>query len=445
MIDIGSRRELFVDDSLIEQFDGARLELHRPVPRDIAIAHTEPWEGNTSYYHTVMRDGNLLRMYYRGSHFDEARRRMCHEVVCYAESHDGLVWAKPDLGIVSFAGSKHNNIVWAGETGSHNFTPVRDWNPECPAGERYKAVGRRGTEGLFAFVSRDGIEWRQMQESPIITKGAFDSQNVAFWDSHRGCYVDYHRDFRDGVRDIVTATSPDFRVWSEPVWLDYGDAPVEQLYTNQIEPYFRAPHIYLGFPKRFVPGRNPERHAQDGVSDVVFMTSRDGTHFHRWTEAFIRPGLQHERWVNRNNFVAWGIVETASPVAGVPSELTFYSGERYYRGIGTVMRRYTLRRDGFVSVSAPLSGGEIVTRPFRFQGSALELNFSTSAAGSIGIELLDESMRRIDSMAFEPVYGDSVDRVIQPTLGSLSAVSTQPVRLRVCLADADLFSLRFCE
>ena len=33
-IDIGSRRELFVDHHLIDRLDGTRLVLHRPQPRE---------------------------------------------------------------------------------------------------------------------------------------------------------------------------------------------------------------------------------------------------------------------------------------------------------------------------------------------------------------------------------------------------------------------------
>ena len=100
VIDIGGRRELFVDQYLIERMDGAELRLHRPTPREVAVVHDQPWEGNSSGYKTVFKDGDLYRMYYRGSHvvytregFDEPHK----EVVCYAESKDGIRWTKPDL------------------------------------------------------------------------------------------------------------------------------------------------------------------------------------------------------------------------------------------------------------------------------------------------------------------------------------------------------------
>lgn len=150
-IDMGSRLELFVDDHLIEKMTGAQLVLHRPVPREVAIVHNKPWEGNICFYHTVFHDGDLYRMYYRGAHHDYAIGKVTHQVVCYAESDDGIHWRKPELGIVEFDGSKKNNIIWNG-VGSHNFAPFKDPNPACKPDEKYKALGR-GRGGLVAFKS----------------------------------------------------------------------------------------------------------------------------------------------------------------------------------------------------------------------------------------------------------------------------------------------------
>ena len=65
------------------------------------------------------------------------------------------------------------------------------------------------------------------------------------------------------------------------------------LYTNATQPYFRAPQIYLAFPKRYVPSRFVNQGVTDGgVSEAVFMSSRDGVHWNRFLEAFIRPGRE---------------------------------------------------------------------------------------------------------------------------------------------------------
>ena len=470
VIDIGGRRELFVDWYLIESMDGAELRLHRPTPREIVIVHDQPWEGNSSGYKTVFKDGDLYRMYYRGSHVIytlEGYESPHKEVVCYAESKDGIHWTKPQLGLIEFEGSKKNNIIWDG-IGSHCFAPFKDPNPGCRPDERYKALSRGrplSKKGLYAFKSPDGIQWSLMKDDPVITEGAFDSQNLAFWDSVRGEYRAYHRDFRDG-RDIRTATSRNFLEWTDPVFLEYSPSRVSQLYTNQVIPYYRAPHIFMGFPTRYVDRGWTEstkalpqleyrrlrgaKSTREGtaVTDGMFMTSRDGLKFNVWPESFIRPGLRlRDNWFYGDNYQNWGIVETKSTIEGAPSELSFYVSEASHQGDSNRWRRYTLRIDGFVSVQAPLAGGEFVTKPLRFEGDALELNFSTSAAGSIRVELQHPDGTPVDGFALEDceeIFGDALGQeVLWKSSPDLRQLAGKPVRLRFLLKDADLYAIRF--
>ena len=461
-IDIGSRLEPMVDDYLVESLNGVTLTLHEPVAREVAVVHDQPWEGNSCAYHTVFQDGDLYRMYYRGDHnppgaFSHTREGHV-EVTCYAESKDGIHWTKPALGLVEFQKSKQNNIVLSGP-GAHNLAPFKDANPACKPEQRYKALGwdNTGSKGLLAFQSPDGIRWTLMQAKPVITKGAFDSQNLAFWDSTRQRYVEFHRDGRDGRRDITTTTSTDFLHWTDPVFLDYPGAAKEELYTNQITPYERAPHIFLGFPMRYVAtrylrvpkGASPTEgeNGMLGTTDGLFMTSRDGTTFHRWGEALIRPGLQPGCWLSRNNMTASGVLRTKSDLPGTPDELSIYSTEGYYEGDATRLRRFTVRLDGFVSVRANSKGGVMVTKPLTFSGKCLEMNFSTSAVGSIQVEVQNASGKPIPGFALEDcpeIFGDRIDQVVAWKQGSdVSKLAGQPIRLRFVMKDADLYAIRF--
>ena len=363
-LEIGTRLEPLVDNYLIDHLDGLELRLHHPIPRDVAITYDKPWEGNTSCYVTVFKDADRYRMYYRGSDYNLEDGTMSKQRVCYAESPDGITWTKPELGLVEYEGSTANNILREG-IGTHNFAPFKDTNPNCEPEERYKALAGGEKKGLVAFTSPDAIHWTLVSEEPVITKGAFDSQNLAFYDNVRGRYVDFHRGFSKGVRAIMTCTSDDFLHWTDPQWEEYGDTPPEHLYTNATVAYPRAPHIFMAFPKRFSPNRQTAVHPVKGVSDGVFMTSRDGLHWNRWREAFIRPGLQKSRWVNRNNMTAWGMVFTPGTLPKTPDEISLYSSEGYYVG-PCRMRRYTIRQDGFVSVHAGGTPGEFLSKAMVF-------------------------------------------------------------------------------
>ncbi len=463
IIELGERRELFVDNFLIERLDGVELRLHKPVPRNVAIDHDMPWEGNSCAFHTVFRDGNLFRAYYRGSHWNPHPFKS-KQVICCAKSRDGIDWTKPELGLFTYKGTTRNNIVWDGVgwrgIGTGSFAPFRDLNPNCREGEEYKALGNahartREEQAVYAFKSADGVNWSLMSEKPVMDHTAgtnvFDSLNTAFYDTLRGCYVLFHRDsiYPDGVRyrQIMTSTSKDFRRWTKSRLLQYDDVPLEHLYTNAVTPYERVPHIYVGFPKRLVPDRQIPGSQGYGVSDALFMTSRDGLHFKRWHEAFVRPGLQRERWETRNNMPAWGILETDNDLAGAPKELSIFTTEGFFGSGNSRLRRHTLRLDGFVSANAPAKGGELLTRPFTFAGGFLSLNVSTSAAGSVRVELQDGDGKAIRGHTLrdcDVIYGDDLDRTVTwKGVRDVSAFAGKPVRLRFALNDADLYSQKF--
>jgi hypothetical protein len=324
---------------------------------------------------------------------------------------------------------------------NHNFTPFLDTRPGTAESERYKALGgiafqpnqkavrdKRGPGGLKAFVSSDGIRWKRMRDEPVIPEEwgkYFDSQNYAFWSESEGRYVCYFRRFINGVRGIARTTSEDFVHWTPFVEMK-ANLPGEHLYTSCTQPYFRAPHLYVATPTRFMDKRG-------AATDILFMTTRGGDVYDRtFTQSFIRPGIGAAGWANRANYAAIGIHQTG------PAEMSLFL---------TGGRRYVLRLDGFASLNAPLEGGEMITKPFRFQGKELEINYSTSAAGRIRIELEDVEGKPLPGFeldACEPIWGDEVSRVVRwrdaPGLEKLAGV---PVRLRFELSDADLFSFRF--
>ena len=458
---LGAQRELFVDHHLIDRMDGAQLQFHPPHDEGPVLAFDKPWEGQFCGYATVIHDRTdpqaaKYRLYYRGmpgAGHDGSEG----EVTCYAESGDGIHWTKPELGLFEVGGSRQNNVVLAGAAPfSHNFSPFLDSRKDVAADVRFKALAGTRQTGLVAFASADGLHWRKLRDEPVITEGAFDSQNVACWSPAEQEYVCYFRTFKDDIRRISRTTSPDFLHWDAPELMEYRHAgqpaPLEHLYTNQTQPYFRAPQLYVATAARFMPNRQvltDEEAAAIQVhpsyfkdtSDAVLLTTRGGNHYDRsFLEAFIRPGIGARNWVSRTNYPALGIVQTG------PSEMSVYVQHDYGQPTAH-LERYALRLDGFASLSAGFAGGEVLTRPLTFTGQSLLLNFATSAAGSVRVEIQDASGKPLPGYSLAEageLIGNEIERPYRWSAGtSCASLAGQPVRLRFVLKDADVYALRF--
>jgi len=446
-IEIGNDLQLFWDDALIESKTGdVEFVLQRPEPKEMILSTGEFWEGNVSAYFTFLQDGNEYRAYYRGAHYDTVKKVMTHrEVTCVAVSKDGVHWKKPKLGIVDFEGSRANNIVWDG-IGTHCFAPFVDSNPDCKPAEKYKALSRgryvkgsfdtperqKGIVGLYTFASADGLHWKQTSSQPVITKGAFDSQNLGFWDVNRSKYVCYSRLFIDGVRSIQFCESSDFVNWTDPVKLKYVDSPNEHLYTNAVAPYARNPKIYIGLPTRYLPANSRV--------EPLFMFSRDGLTFQRWSTAIIPESAPADRAGNRSNYAATGVLQLPDD----PAHMSIYGTEAYYTGLDSRVRRFEYRTDGFVALQAKQA--EIVTYPVVIGGQAIFINARTKKGGSIVVSLLDTAGKAIpgytakDAIAFS---NNQIAAEIKWRDGrSLEALVGKAVKLQISMTGAELFSLQ---
>lgn len=456
VVDLGTRRELFVDHALTASAAQVELRAQTPQLAGRAFDFDRPYEGAfAGYVMIVEAPGEGYRAYYRGLP-TPSRAVEGHDVTAYATSPDGIHWSKPADNIVL---SEHAPC-------SHNLNVFYDHNPAAPADQRWKAIGGIQTSGLLRFVSADGVHWTPFRPDepmmPITEDYRYDSLNVAFWSEVEGQYVCYYRSFRnepDGrrVRWVSRATSPDFVTWQDEGPMEFLDArgepaTPEQIYTNQTTPYFRAPHLYVGLAGRLVEGRQvvtdamAERIGVDpdyykDVSDTVLLTTRGDLSYQRtFMESFLRPGPGWENWTSRNNYPAMGLIPTG------PREMSFYV-QRHYGQPDQHMVRYTLRLDGLASLHAGFDVGTWVSRPLRFSGTQLEINYATSAAGSLRFELQDELGQPLEGFTLSDsrlVVGDEVDGLVD-WQGSpdLSALAGRVVRLKIELKDADLFAFAF--
>jgi len=513
IIHLGSRRELFVDDFLLMDTGNMTFELHQPTLREKVMFRDGVADGSNIGYSAIFRDGDLIKLYYFCHEFSKEDYpelyaippvnvpRSClddplfswpHRHYCYAESRDGIHFTKPSLGLYEFMGSTDNNIVYMlpGDL-VMNLSARKDTNPDCPPDQLYKATVEKvlfeGEAALFALVSPDGFHWKDA--GMIIEKGAFDSLNTWFWDAKDSVYRAYNRSWRfhypgRGIgeseaqsgwiepnyenapreaRSITTSWSKDFVNWSEPVDLEYGTSPDYQMYTNNVQPYYRAPHIIIGMPTRYyerpwsrifgcLPA-NKERAAKGeesnregtGLTDALFMSSRDGLNFKRWNyPAFLPGGPERDgAWNYGDGYMAYGVIETPSSDPGAANELSMYATD----GAMETMQRYTLRMDGFVSLRSGSAWTELLTKPLTFTGGALVLNYATSVAGGVFIEILDDARNPIEGFAMadcDLLIGDTVDRAVTwKGNPDVSALAGKTVHLRIRAREADLYSFCF--
>ena len=500
MINIGSRRECFFDTFLIdEEKTTAERRLHKPVRREVLLTMDMPWEAKyTTMFSTVFAEGKW-KMYYTTTVSSKEK------FVCLMESDDGQHWVRPSLGMIDFRGSKENNIILDlaalkqfDFNGFDNLSVFYDENPACPADEKYKMTcWWMGHAALIALFSADGIHFNKSRF--MTDDGEFDSQNRAFYSAEHGKYFSFFRgehtpedesikeiDFsytdRDAnqlfdpetfalrapgkgtyrmMRDVRVMESEDFIRWSTPKQIEYTGKPF-QLYFNTIFPYPRAPHLFIGFPLRYVERKAWTKNYDElcgkedrlmrmkimarmglAISDGIFMCSRDGYHFEKYDEALLPPPPENpEAFVYGDGTAQPVLIEVPSEFPGEENEYMLILRESFRPTENSYNRlvKYTTRLDGFVSLHA---GGEekiIVTKNFIYNGEDLFANIATSARGHAYFTLKSGD----GAYASVEVFGNHTHKRIRfEDDAAVKRLSGKPVTLEIKLYDADLYSIKF--
>jgi hypothetical protein len=484
-IAIGSRRELFVDTSLLASVSEASLELQTPTAAEMSLNFMErPWEGSWSGQGpTILKDGDVYRMYY----YCDPTRGDPPGLPCYAESRDGIAWTRPHLRQVLVNGTWDNNVLLMPDPSFVVLRPFIDDRPGVPRAQKYKAVtggsyytgadGATWTGGLYVLVSADGLRWRKYSPKPFLPAQRFsshdgksnwpdpvdyDGMNTMFWSESEQLYVCYYRSwfkpatvstpddsYAGWYRWVKRTTSPDLKTWTPPVLMDTGGLAPEHWYFHATSPYFRAPQIYVAMPSHYIPTADPDfRNApEDGHSarsESRFASSRGGIAYDRLFPAqrWITTGLPNTRFFFPNQ-TEWPLFAgrlSLNPVPTGPKEMSVYLEQP-----GRIVR-YTLRTDGFVALSSARTG-QAITRPLKFSGTALQVNFWTSMGGSVRVELQDASGRPLPGFTIAdatPLSGDQISQIV--TWGGNSRVASlagEVVRVRFDLQSAKLFSFQF--
>ena len=446
-LEIGSIKQLFLDDHVIEEMRGCRRQLHRPVrcEDNPLLEADQPWEqgGNGVYLFggTVIFDEEegRFKMWYRTSVVERSATKAWEEPkgsyrTCYALSEDGRVWHKPNLELDSYDGSKQNNILPpAPAPGGMEYVRrpnlIKDYEEPDPE-RRYKMAYMDDIDGKWVLskaYSRDGIHWKMNVGTPVYFAPPAIPNGVLFgWDAGSGKYLLFHRqcttipadvDGRQVRRDLalVRSTSLDFDAWGETeevIGPGECDPPRwEPGHVGVLAAFPYTEDLYLGFldtctthqvedvPEHLWENVYQHEHAEHRTELVI---SRDARNWKRvlpgWE--FLRPGL----WGGwDSNHVA-----LSKPIVRNDQILIYYTGRNLSckaqlpdspqralmhkvidgQRMGYAIGLASMRSDGFASIQAYESEGTLTTRAMIFRGDRLVVNARAPetgfAAGSAG-------------------------------------------------------------
>lgn len=222
-----------------------------------------------------------------------------------------------------------------------------------------------------------------------------------------------------------------------------GDKP--QLYSLNAVAYeslmVGMHYIHRG-PKNEICGKG----SFPKLIDLELGFSRDGFHWHRPDRGGFIVGTRTEG--------AWDrayLHSTAGVFAVLDDQLVFpYTGTSGIspggkRGMytGASIGLATLRRDGFASMDAGEKPGTLTTRPIKFQGEHLFVNFS-APQGELRVEVLTLENKNYGPFTAEkciPLRGDSTrQRVTWNGAESLARASNKNVKLRFTLTNGSLYA-----
>ena len=462
-------RELFLDDLMVAELRGIKKVLHRPIKysRNPVIRHHQrPWQKfRAQLYGTVLYipEEKIFKMWYlAGARFpDEAAitldgkpRVPNFQMLAYAESRDGLNWTLPDLGLVSFNGSRHNNLCRFSRENAEGVGVVYDPHDPDPA-RRYKAFYWEHSvrsphkipvavaiSAMSVSFSADGKNWTNHPGNPVIPQ-ASDTGHQALWDPFRKVYVAYGR-FGAGGRKIARSESRDFINWSPSQLVFAADAADTKSRGGRPQFYGMGTTIYegtyIGLPWLFWENSSNRL-------DVQLASSRDGIHWQRaGNRQTLIPNGKRGTWDG-------GCIFTASQPLQVKDDTIYiyYSGLSLDHEEPRPSRRArpeygessigvaTLRRDGFVSMRAGEKPATLVTGLFQWPaGRRLHLNVDASKGG-VRVGVLDQNGRLLDGFVRSKlISGDRTDVVVEWT-GS-GEPKAKSVQLKFEMTNADLYS-----
>lgn len=508
-LEVAGEFQLFVDDHVVQAMSQVtrRLNPLEKHPANPILRPDRPWEGQYTNPNFVVFDekDRLYKMWYVYIDRDQKpgekylRVERSHAGRAYAVSKDGIVWEKPDLGLIDLPGhGRKNNAV--------PYRPSLYDRREPDSQRRYKAligIGDQSRDMGVAF-SPDGLHWTPYEGNPVIDGKI--GMGLVIWDDRVQQYVGFLRPLPSppiaamgnvSIRTIGRSTSPDFLKWDLPqnqvvLVPDEQDPLDTQFYTASV---FKDRGVYFAFLSVY--------HANSLMVDVQLAFSRDGIDW-------IRVGKRHPiiTYGMPDRFDSHAAYVYSPPVVLEEEIRVYYQGQDEAHSLtpgdlsvlahrptalppgteealseypsrgaawwyGVMPQPWTLhggagglavaRRDGFVSLDAGADPGEVLTRTLWCRGRRLVVNADASdpsvwrregsrwkqhpgGQGEVRVELLDENgspLPGFEADRCDPLRSDALAHTVSwGGQSDLSSLENRKVKIRFLLRNTKLYSFR---
>ncbi len=447
---------LFVDDAQISLMEGVERRIHpaRKHEGNPVVTSDNDWEAAGLLVGTVRKEGEKYRMWYQSqatipgaNKFDSYVRFL----LLYAESDDGLDWAKPALGSYEDpAGSYDNNIAFVRLGLIKDVNASVLYTPDLADGHNYTMM-TYGTgyhapyNGYVRAFSDDGTSWTDGPTTPVIP-----GYGDVGW---------FTRDEKDGVlRGAVTwdrapgqvvTSSVDGREWTlpwPPIVPDDGDREWADGNPDKTTAFrgmliLRYGPVLLGF-LQVIRGREVPGQGLDAVMDIQLVCSRDGTNWERVGDR--RTILERGEEGSWDSGLVWlgnSLVTEGDRLVAYYSGCEERAGALHRTSWRKSIGQASWPRDRLVGLVAS-SDGVVVTAPLGGSGD-LHVNADASR-GSVAAELLGDDSSVVPGYEAEncvPLAADSLDHTLQWRNQPPTRSDARAVGVRLKLRDAEVFSL----
>jgi hypothetical protein len=488
LLEIGSQKQLLVDDYVIDKKQNITRELGKPTKIGVVMGPTIPTDFDPvkefpdglpktgGYYEFGRRlsvvwneKRELFQMLYRAS---------AENLTAYAESIDGIHWTKP---LVS-GDAKSNLITYRGKNRGTFYEASFMIDPTVPWGhpEKYKAAYNPGNTQCAIAYSKDGIHWKGYNNGESVTGRAADTYNQILWDPVAQRYLLLTRtDIGDmgGFKESrstrimvhekgndllayptawktlanINVDDPDGKITKAGVPERQVESMVVWVYENV---YFGLMHVLTAGELTGFEGRreiaDPQKRPEVDVIDYYIGTSRNGKDYDKSWLYTRKP------FINRGpdgGFDKAMLQPSSEIITRNDEHLIFYTGQYNQHHTPENVQKESgkiglakLPLDRFICQSAGDKVGTIVSKPFKLQGDMLEINVD-GRGGRFFVEILDAAGEPIPGFTAEQanVYHASDELRLKPQWNSnkdLSSLKGRIIRLKFYLSNAKLYAFQ---